>query len=633
MNIKELIKKYQDIILYIFFGVCTTAVNVASYWVMAHIVKTNTLISSILAWFIAVVFAYLTNRKWVFHSENDEKTEIIKEFISFLVCRLATGVVDWGIMWIFVDKLKLNDLIIKILSNILVIILNYVASKLIIFSNKKDKKIKKKVIVDCIVLTFFACATFIFLLKSPLHIWNDGNISTDSSVFKTIGLMISKGYTPYLDTFDHKGPLIYLINWIGIQISYYKGVWIIEFLSLFITFCALYKISKIKSNISWSIMTTFLSISLLFIFFQGGNLTEEYAMPFIAVSLYIFLDYFINKKVNKKRLIMCGLCLAGVLLLRPNMISVWIVFCLAIFIKCLKEKQYKELINFIIYFLIGLGILIIPVVIWLVSKGALIDFWKDYIEFNKTYTLSFENNSVFGFQLEAFIHFFENSIIIFATIITLYLWKVKKDSIYGIYAGYIIVTLLLTSMSGRIYNHYGMVLVPIIAFPFSSLYELCRLEKKGNNIVELLAITYIIGILILPNWMELLQTVPKAYAEKDKSKISENVQQISKIVKSKTNENDKISVYGNWNIIYVQSKRLPATKYSFQFPIGEVEPSIMNSYISQLGQELPKIIVVQKGKYNETIKTFLEKNNYNLIWKENEDLSKTAQVFELKTAL
>ena len=92
--------------------------------------------STVVAWIIAVLFAYLTNRKWVFHSVAEGFKAIFKEFISFLSCRLATGVVDWVCMFIFVDILLLNDVVIKFIANILVIVLNYVASKLLIFKHE-----------------------------------------------------------------------------------------------------------------------------------------------------------------------------------------------------------------------------------------------------------------------------------------------------------------------------------------------------------------------------------------------------------------------------------------------------------------------------------------------------------------
>lgn len=136
VDIKKLYSEYKGVILYLFFGVCTTIVNVMSYWIVAHALKMNVMISTIIAWSLAVLFAYVTNRKWVFNSDASGINEILKEIISFFSCRLATGIVDWGCMFIFVDLLMLNDVIIKFIANIVVIILNYIASKLFVFKSK-----------------------------------------------------------------------------------------------------------------------------------------------------------------------------------------------------------------------------------------------------------------------------------------------------------------------------------------------------------------------------------------------------------------------------------------------------------------------------------------------------------------
>ena len=94
--------------------------------------------STVTAWIITILFAYVTNRKWVFHSEASAVNEIIQEMISFFACRLATGIVDWGCMFLFVNICHFDDVIIKFAANVLVIILNYAASRLIIFKHKDE---------------------------------------------------------------------------------------------------------------------------------------------------------------------------------------------------------------------------------------------------------------------------------------------------------------------------------------------------------------------------------------------------------------------------------------------------------------------------------------------------------------
>ena len=137
--LKKLFYKYKSIIMYLIFGVLTTLVNIISYYFLAHPLALSVVISSIIAWVFAVTFAYITNRKYVFESENTVSKDIVKEIISFYLCRLSTGVVDWIIMYVMVDVLSFNDMIIKVMANIIVIVLNYIFSKLIIFKKKKIK--------------------------------------------------------------------------------------------------------------------------------------------------------------------------------------------------------------------------------------------------------------------------------------------------------------------------------------------------------------------------------------------------------------------------------------------------------------------------------------------------------------
>ena len=134
---KKLLVQYKDLILYGVFGVLTTITNLVVYWIAAHPLGLGVMPGTIIAWFAAVLFAYLTNRKWVFHSEAVTAGEILKEVVWFFACRIGTGVVDWACMYIFADLLRFNDVAVKFGTNVLVIILNYAASRLLIFRHKK----------------------------------------------------------------------------------------------------------------------------------------------------------------------------------------------------------------------------------------------------------------------------------------------------------------------------------------------------------------------------------------------------------------------------------------------------------------------------------------------------------------
>ena len=139
-KIRTIFKKYQEQISYLFFGGCTTLVSIVSYYICAHPLGLNINLSTALSNIIAIIFAYITNRLWVFKDKATTKAGIIREILSFLAARAATFVLDMLIMFVFADKLQLPDMPVKVISTIIVIILNYVASKLFVFKKEQSKK-------------------------------------------------------------------------------------------------------------------------------------------------------------------------------------------------------------------------------------------------------------------------------------------------------------------------------------------------------------------------------------------------------------------------------------------------------------------------------------------------------------
>ena len=133
---KQLFIKYKDVISYLFFGVLTTAVNVAVYYVFYNLLSIANVISTVIAWVVAVAFAFVTNKLFVFDSKSWAPSVALREFWTFTACRIGTGIVEIGMMWLFVDILTFNGTVMKLITNFIVIVLNYIFSKLIIFKKK-----------------------------------------------------------------------------------------------------------------------------------------------------------------------------------------------------------------------------------------------------------------------------------------------------------------------------------------------------------------------------------------------------------------------------------------------------------------------------------------------------------------
>ena len=124
--------KYREVLLYLLFGGLTTLVNIVAFYILRK-VSVGLQVSNVIAWFLSVLFAFITNKLFVFESKNNSKKEDFKEMVSFFGFRVLSLLFDMGFMHVLVSVLNINELFSKILSNVLVIILNYVFSKLFIF--------------------------------------------------------------------------------------------------------------------------------------------------------------------------------------------------------------------------------------------------------------------------------------------------------------------------------------------------------------------------------------------------------------------------------------------------------------------------------------------------------------------
>lgn len=138
-TIKILLVKYKELITYAIFGVLTTVVNYIVYFLLLDVMSVNYLVVNVLAWIVAVLFAYVTNRIWVFESRA-KGAKMLVEFVSFVGSRLASLGAETLLLFLLVDLAGMGEKLAKIPVGIIVIILNYVLSKLLVFrKTKKDK--------------------------------------------------------------------------------------------------------------------------------------------------------------------------------------------------------------------------------------------------------------------------------------------------------------------------------------------------------------------------------------------------------------------------------------------------------------------------------------------------------------
>ena len=135
-RLKKIFTEHQDILVYLVFGVLTTVVNYLVYLPLLNIAGLSAAICNILAWVAAVAFAYLTNKPFVFRSYDWSMQTVLPELTKFVSCRLTSGILETVIILVTVDILRWDGNLWKLITSVLVVILNYIFSKFFVFKKK-----------------------------------------------------------------------------------------------------------------------------------------------------------------------------------------------------------------------------------------------------------------------------------------------------------------------------------------------------------------------------------------------------------------------------------------------------------------------------------------------------------------
>lgn len=445
--------------------------------------------------------------------------------------------------------------------------------------NKLIRFIKKNSVY--ILLAIFALLT---TCGSSVLIQSKQYENPDCSAFRYMGMLIAKGGTPYVDAFDNKGPLMYFFQYIGYCLNKEYGVYFVELLSIYSFYVVSYKICRRFLGCFLSVIAVVISCTPLSVFYFS-NLTEEYCLFFTALGILIFIDYFIFYKDGFIRIIICGICFGAVLLIRANMAAAWPVFCIYVIIKYIIDK-HKLPFHYIFSFLCGIIIVTLPFFIWLFSKGAIEEFWKDYIITNFAFT-----NKVASLKgvLSCCIHLFLASFMeIFVVALVYSIIKKKNCSFNIIYIIYMLFNLYMSCVSGVVYDHYGMILIPSLIYPSAilvrNLSDGLFKNRKILGCVSTLAISSIFIFFIFNNCLSFIGSTFS------NDQYDQERQEVLALINEYTDEEDRILVLGYSPQYYLDSERLCSSRFYYTF-YSENYPDGEDAVISDLNQELPQMVI------------------------------------------
>ncbi|MBP5398653.1 MAG: hypothetical protein J6Y32_08560 [Bacteroidales bacterium] len=294
---------------------------------------------------------------------------------------------------------------------------------------------------------FFSAST------SPLYSSFEG---FDSAVFKSVGLAILDGKVPYVDYFDHKGPVLYFINALGQWlVPGSTGVFLLQVLALSIAICFLLKIARLFVGGWKAYLVALLGMAVCFITYQWGNLCEEWELPAIAAALYGTLALLTGKWEAKRALAWCtalGALFTYSFFIRPNdAVSQMGGLMLAVFCAFLLEKEYLKAVKGALVFLGGAALAALPVLSYFAAHGALGDLWYGLIAHNLLYTgLSVPHSGIKRLWMLAF----------FALTLFLILRAGKRREALAMAFPFLFFGLL---SGGQFFPHYLTALIPCLA--------------------------------------------------------------------------------------------------------------------------------------------------------------------------
>ena len=484
----------------------------------------------------------------------------------------------------------------------------------------KIKEVLNKKWYIYLIIFGLALVVSVHSTLSPLNFTSF--LGYDVAVWTNIAQRIIQGDIMYVDFFDHKGPVLYFIYSFGYMIAKEWGIWLIDIITNIISMFFVYKISDLilKDN-KKNILIMILSTGLMLCMCLENPCTESLSLPFTLISLYIFLKFMQQpSSLTKTMCVTTGICFALVLLLRPNLVALWVVFYLYILIAKIKEKQIKSLMTIILFCLIGATIVIGITTLYLAINGAMDEFIESYILFN------FEYAADKLYSIPVAVNYFvrqTNAMLVISAVLyialIIYRDKVEKldFKILRICFIYFVFALYLVIMPLRPYMHYLYLILPPLIIPIIIFIKLVNFDKK-QYIITVIAM-FVFTIYSAYSYSKLIRE--NANSEDKLSEVISDVQAFS-------DSEDNVLVLGNRTIVYLRAERKYDGKYFFQLPIANQSEEVAKEILDEINSNYPKLITVvwTLEKEKDTV-TYFETEINNIL---NEKYNKVKEGLYLK---
>jgi len=435
----------------------------------------------------------------------------------------------------------------------------------------------------------------------------------DSGLFLYFGCRILSGDIPYKHIWDHKPPVIYYLNALGLALTQNSrwGVWLLELIFMFIAFMIGYNLIKRVLGVFPAIFSLILTMMSLVFIMQGGNLPTEYTilMQFFALAL-------IFQKTNEEKISFSSLFLIGVtggiaFFTKQTAIGIWIALGFYLLFLRIAKKQASLLIKEIFLLLSGGLFVTITIVGYFGLNGALREFLDAAFRFNFFYTTTVTSIRtrlwpvIMGIQPLTKAGLFQLALfgygICFLLLLNKYPVVFQRRSFFIVSLISLPIELLLISLSGYSHPHYYMVLIPIF-FIFSGFSIWSMVEfLKAIEIIDKHITVFKLSVILILLWGAFFFYRDQSIGYRG---IRPEKQMIVDFIKSHTDPEDYVLLMGAEAGINFFSERKSPTRFVYQYPIytpGYADEDMIIEFLTDLIDNQPKLII---NTYNELTPMF-----------------------------
>ena len=456
-------------------------------------------------------------------------------------------------------------------------------------------------------LTSFLGTLFVLYPINPV---NATLPSRDAGVFLYVGWRWLNGDIPYKDVWDHKPPLIYVVDALGLSITPDSlwGVWLLQFIFLFLTIFLIYKTLESQFDTFSAVIGVVMMTAGLSTLLETGNVTEEYALIFQALCLYIFIKAY-RTDFPVRTTFWLGLCAGLAFNSKQTSIGVWLTYALILAVVRIRQRQIPLRDAFA--FLGGFLIPSLIAALYFASQNALTDFWEQAYLYNFSYINKHDGwRSLIPVFTKGFSLLAPGGLLYLIGIAWLcgliYVWQRKADSspiLWFVLLGTPVEAALILT-SGRSIIHYYLALLPAASVLIGSLVhtlpELAANFKPfdGQRRRISLAVLFVVLILqydLVRNYGEYVDEI----AYNPQANLIAHIEQ-------NTSESDTVLIIGAEAAVNFVTRREAPTRYVYQFPLQLLgRRPMFDEYFNEILENKPKLIIDTRGETSLTEKLYI----------------------------